>query len=160
MENYLTQITNYLWTQSWQIAILAAAIAAVSLLLKNKSAHIRYLLWLILLAKCLVPPLLTVPLGILPQEQIAAQPTIETAVQIPAVFVDTTEVTVYEPAPLPLAPVESTIFDKFAAVTMSQWLGLAWILGAGLFVLIAGIKAIPLNHWLKGARKPLAADLQ
>ena len=44
MENYLTQITNYLLTQSWQIAILVVVIAAVNLTLKNRSAHIRYLL--------------------------------------------------------------------------------------------------------------------
>ena len=50
MENYLTQITNYLLTQSWHIAVLVVVIAAVNLVLKNKSAHIRYLLWLIALA--------------------------------------------------------------------------------------------------------------
>ena len=65
MENYLTEITSYLLTQSWQIAVLVGVIAAVSLALKNRSAHIRYLLWLIVLAKCLVPPLLTVPVAIL-----------------------------------------------------------------------------------------------
>ena len=138
---------------------MAVTIAAVSLLLKNKSAHIRYLLWLILLAKCLVPPLLTIPLAILPQEQIV-QPIIETAAKIPALIVDTAETTVYEPVALPSAPVESTIFDKFATVTLSQWLGSAWILGVVIFVLIAGIKAIRLNHWLKRVRKPLAADIQ
>ena len=55
MLNYLTSITNYLWTQSWQIAILAVIITAISMLLRNKSAHIRYLLWLVLLIKCLMP---------------------------------------------------------------------------------------------------------
>jgi len=30
METYLTQITNYLLTQSWQIAILVVVIAAVN----------------------------------------------------------------------------------------------------------------------------------
>jgi len=69
MENYLTQITNYLLTQSWQIAVLVVVIAAVTLALKNRSAHIRYLLWLIVLAKCLVPPLLAIPLPILPQDK-------------------------------------------------------------------------------------------
>jgi len=56
MEAYLTQISNYLLRQSWQIAILVMVVAVVSWLLRNKSAHIRYLLWLIVLAKCLVPP--------------------------------------------------------------------------------------------------------
>jgi hypothetical protein len=83
MENYLTQITNYLLTQSWQIAVLVAVIAAATVALKNRSAHVHYLLWLIVLAKCLVPPLLTVPLAVLPQDkpvpvfEIAAMPKVE-----------------------------------------------------------------------------------
>ena len=72
MQNYLNQITNYLLMQSWQIAILVVVIAAVNLALKNRSAHVRYLLWLIVLAKCLVPPLVTIPLAVLPQ---VTQPT-------------------------------------------------------------------------------------
>ena len=71
MTTYLTQITDYLLTQSWQIAILVAAVATVNLALKNKSAHARYLLWLIVLAKCLVPPLLAIPLPVLPPERSA-----------------------------------------------------------------------------------------
>ena len=67
MANYLTQITDYLLTQSWQIAVLAAAVAAVNLALKNRSAHVRYLLWLIVLAKCLTPPFLEVPVAVLPE---------------------------------------------------------------------------------------------
>jgi beta-lactamase regulating signal transducer with metallopeptidase domain len=160
MENCLREITNYLWAQSWQIAILTVIIAAVSLLLNNKSAHIRYLLWLILLAKCFVPPLLTVPLAVLPQEQFA-RPIMETvANNIPMVFVETTETLAHEPVTLPVVELETTIFDKFAAVTMSQGLGALWILGVVVFVLTAGMKAIRLNHWLKHARKPLAINLQ
>jgi len=52
METYLTQISNYLLRQSWQIAILVMIVAVVSWLLKNKSAHVRYLLWLIVLDVC------------------------------------------------------------------------------------------------------------
>lgn len=69
METGLIQLTSYLFTQSWQIALLVVVIAAVGLALKNKSAHVRYLLWLIVLAKYLMPPLLNVTLAILPQEK-------------------------------------------------------------------------------------------
>ena len=70
MESSLTQITNYLLTQSWQIAVLTLVIALISFLLKNKSAHIRYLLWMIVLAKCIVPPFYNIPLAILPEEEL------------------------------------------------------------------------------------------
>jgi hypothetical protein len=67
MQSWLAQIVDYLLTQSWQIAILTAMVAAASFALRNRSAHIRYLLWLIVLAKCLIPPLCSVPLAVLPE---------------------------------------------------------------------------------------------
>ena len=69
MESWLIQITNYLLAQSWQIAVLAISLAFVSILLRSRSAHIRYLLWLIVLAKCLVPPLYSIPVAVLPEKE-------------------------------------------------------------------------------------------
>jgi len=68
MNIYLRQFVDYLLNQSWQIAILAMVVALLVFLLRNKSAHVRYLLWLIVLAKCLVPPLYGVPLRVLPED--------------------------------------------------------------------------------------------
>ena len=151
MENYLTQITNYLLTQSWQIAALAVVIAAASLALKNKSAHVRYLLWLIVLAKCLVPPLLTVPLAVLPQEK-------------PAMALETMDTTVAESPALPSAPPATalvpTLTEKPAKVTIHQWLGFGWIVGVAAFVIFAVIKALRTNLWLWRQRKPLPQELQ
>jgi beta-lactamase regulating signal transducer with metallopeptidase domain len=146
MEGYIAQITNYLWTQSWQIAVLVVIIAAASLALKSKSAHVRYLLWLIVLAKCLVPPLLTVPLSILPQEK-------------PAMVLETMDTSVAEspalsPEPLATAPVP-TPTERPASLTIRQWLGFGWIAGAAVFLLFAIIKALRTNSWLRRQRKPL-----
>ncbi|UCC96831.1 MAG: hypothetical protein JSW66_13415, partial [Phycisphaerales bacterium] len=69
MATTLTQIVDHLLAQSWQIALLVAVVAAVNLALRKRSAHVRYLLWLIVLAKCLVPPFYAVPLAILPQQE-------------------------------------------------------------------------------------------
>lgn len=151
MEDYLTQITNYLLTQSWQIAVLAVVIAAASLALKSKSAHVRYLLWLIVLAKCLVPPLLTVPLAVLPErgptaafEPVAAHPV--------------------EPAVVPAAPVavvpEVIAVRQTRKLTPRQWLGLGWLAGVGVFVLVAVAKALRTVFWLRRQRRPLPAELQ
>ena len=96
MEDYLTQITNYLLTQSWQIAVLVVVITAVNLALKNRSAHIRYLLWLIVLAKCLVPPLVTIPIAILPKDKMPEQ-TLISNVEMPAVNVEMTDTVRSEP---------------------------------------------------------------
>jgi len=67
MDIYLNEVVYYLATQSWQIAVLTVAVAAASFALRRHSAHVRYLLWLIVLAKCLVPPVYVVPLQVLPQ---------------------------------------------------------------------------------------------
>ena len=151
MENYLTQITNYLLMQSWQIAALVAVIAAVTLALKNKSAHIRYLLWLVVLAKCLVPPLLTVPVAIL--QQPAPPVLVETVVTLPA-----------EPAVAPAAPVPSPpapiVPEQKISLTGREWLAVIWIIGAVGFVLVAVIKALRTNLWLWRQRKPLPTELQ
>ncbi|MHC4702238.1 MAG: M56 family metallopeptidase, partial [Planctomycetota bacterium] len=68
MDAYIEQVVDYLLSQSWQIAILTAVVALVTFLLRNRSAHIRYLLWLVVLAKCLVPPMYALPLRVLPQD--------------------------------------------------------------------------------------------
>ena len=49
----LADIARLLITQSWQLAILIVIVALASYALRNRSAHVRYLLWLIVLAKCL-----------------------------------------------------------------------------------------------------------
>lgn len=66
MDAYVNSAVKYLFTQSWQIAALAAVVGLVSFVLRNRSAHIRYLLWLIVLAKCIVPPLYSVRVPVLP----------------------------------------------------------------------------------------------
>ncbi len=151
MENYSTQLTNYLLTQSWQIAALVVAIAAVSWLLKNKSAHIRYLLWLIVLAKCLVPPLLAIPLPILPEEK-------------PILLLETPPPMISEPVVSPPAsdasPPAPAVVESGTTLTAHQWLALVWIMGATVFVLVAVVKALRTNLWLWRQRKSLPAELQ
>ena len=151
MEAYLTQISNYLLRQSWQIILLVVVIGAVTLAMKNKSAHIRYLLWLIVLAKCLVPLQITVPVAVLPQEKSA--PVLEAAT-LPKV----------EPLPLPSTPVPPAFTRTVAAtparLSSRQWIGLAWIVGVATFVFVAIIKALRTQFWLRQKRKPLQAELQ
>jgi ankyrin repeat protein/beta-lactamase regulating signal transducer with metallopeptidase domain len=160
MEDYLTQITNYLLTQSWQIAFLVVVIAGVNLVLKNKSAHVRYLLWLIVLAKCLIPPLVNVPLAVLPQVK-TPEPTLIPNAEIPATNVEMSDTVRPKPIALPSLPVTSpTIMERLAKVTAKQWLGFGWIVGVAAFVLFAVIKALRTNFWLWRQRRPLPAALQ
>ena len=160
MEDYLAQITNYLLTQSWQIAVLVVVITAVNLALKNRSAHIRYLLWLIVLAKCLVPPLVTIPIAILPKDKMPEQ-TLISNVEMPAVNVEMTDTVRSEPIALPSLQSKSpTIMERLARVTARQWLGFGWIVGVAAFLLFALVKALRTNFWLWRQRKLLTAEAQ
>jgi len=166
METYVTQLTNYLLTQSWQIAVLVAVIAAAAVALKNRSAHVRYLLWLIVLAKCFVPPLVTIPLAVLPQDKMP-EPTLISDGEMPAVNIEMADTITSEPIALPSLPVTSpTIMEKLARVGARQWLGarqwrgFGWIAGVAIFVIFALIKALRTEFWLKCMRKLLPTELK
>src|SRR5580658_10679758 len=57
-----SRLLDLLWVQSWQVAVLFALVGLVCLFLRRASAHWRYLLWLVVLVKCLVPPVMPVAL--------------------------------------------------------------------------------------------------
>ncbi len=159
METYLTQITNYLLTQSWQITVLVAIIAALSLALKNKSAHVRYLLWLIVLAKCLMPPLFTVPLAVLPQEKLSEPITVspgQMSMTLEGADRSRAEAAV---SPAVIAP-KPIVAETMPRLTARQWLGFGWIAGVTVFVFVALIKTLRTNFWLRRQRKPLSSELK
>lgn len=163
METYFTQITNYLLTQSWQIAVLVAVIAAATVTLKNRSAHVRYLLWLIVLAKCLVPPLLTVPLAVLPAEQLSEPTTMPapraTAMEFEEADVPVAETPVFPQSSGAVAPTPVAL-ERAPRFTLRQWLGLAWAAGVVALLLFAATKASRTNQWLRRRRKPLSTGLK
>jgi beta-lactamase regulating signal transducer with metallopeptidase domain len=163
MEAYMTQISNYLLRQSWQIAILVVIVAVVSWLLRNKSAHIRYLLWLIILAKCLVPPVTTVPLAILPEESVSESTLI---FPIEEQIITNGFVDIFGPEYPPgrLMPEQRTsrpvANERANGFTIRQRLGAVWIAGVVLFALIAMVKALRTELWLRRQRKLLPDELQ
>ncbi len=156
MEAYLTQISNYLLSQSWQIATLVVVLAAVSWLLRNRSAHIRYLLWLIVLAKCLIPPLFAVPIAVLPQKtptfpvSFTAMPSTETVTREPVIRQSEHTITNIQPVKQ----------RRTIKLSTNQIVALIWITGTAIFSFVAIVKALRTNHWLKGRRRDLPAKLQ
>jgi beta-lactamase regulating signal transducer with metallopeptidase domain/regulation of enolase protein 1 (concanavalin A-like superfamily) len=169
MQDYLTQLIDYLLRQSWQIAVLVLLIAAVSWLLRNRSAHTRYLLWLIVLAKCLVPPLLAIPLPVLPHEQ-PREPVSTAPLLIPAWTFDAEHMTNVEFFELYSHPVQSRAAPSAVqepskptlrpTLTARQRLGLLWIGGVLVFIVAASTKALRTILWLRRKRKPLPDKLQ
>jgi len=163
MDAYLNEVVRYLAAQSWQIAVLTAAIAAVSFVLRHRSAHVRYLLWLIVLAKCLVPPLHAVPLRVLP----ARVPGEISSASSPAVWSGEPSIS---PVPAPhgsvtpqpegpaLAPADLQVSER--RLSASGWLGVAWIAGAGAYLLMNLLRAVRGHYWLRKTRRPLPDDVR
>lgn len=163
MNTYVTELVRYLVAQSWQIAALAVAVAIMTFVLRHRSAHIRYLLWLIVLAKCLVPPLYAVPLRVVPPVVLDEipdvlmwpdLPTSQSAVSGPA---STREPGV--PAQESTRRVQSPRIAK-SPLPVSGWLGIVWVLGAGVLGTVNLLRALRGRHWLRKSRKPLPSDIQ
>ncbi|UCG57479.1 MAG: hypothetical protein JSU70_21760 [Phycisphaerales bacterium] len=158
MTSILIRITDYLLMQSWQIAVLSALVAVVCLLLRSANAHVRYLLWLIVLGKCLVPPLLTVPLAILPPDRVPAPVmVVETETSVASAAVANSETA--EPLVAPVATTEPTLMETLERITLRQWLGIGWGAGAVAFFATALTKALHAGLWLRRRRRPATTEL-
>ncbi len=163
MGTYLNEVVRYLSDQSWQIAVLTVIVAAGAFALQHHSAHVRYLLWLMILAKCLVPPLHTMPLRVLPP---TASPEIP-AVLSPLGWSEERSVfstpappgspTPPQREPAPLLTVPQLPGHRLAA---SGWLGVLWIGGAGAYLTLNVLRALRGQHWLRRTRRPLPQEVQ
>lgn len=150
MNAYANHVVSYLLAQSWQIGVLAAIVGLISLALGNRSAHLRYLLWLIVLAKCLVPPLLTVPLAVLPDGSSSpsiapvALPEGYSALESPVSVGDATQPQLLQPT----------------VPSVREWVALVWTAGVLLFLLWVGGRAARYTSWLRARRRPLPPALR
>jgi len=162
METVFTDITDYLLNQSWQIATLFAVVAVVCLALKKKTAHLRYLLWLLIVAKCLVPSLVTVSLAILPEK---TQPTVLTEpvaipefapVPKPGILGEAKDISPPAATPAP----QPSIIAQLGQIGPKTWFSVVWLGGVGLYLLIVLIKAVRFNRRLGRERMPLGAGMQ
>ncbi len=160
----LTQVTDYLLAQSWQIAVLVLVIAVISYTLRNKSAHIRYLLWLIVLAKCFVPPFYDIPLAILPAQDRTEPATISTPFEVVLPESEIANTMVSESSGLSSAPFDTppvaAVEAKHPRLKISQQLGIGWLIGACTLIIFNLIRALRANIWLWRYRKTLPIELR
>jgi len=149
MSTYANHIVRCLLAQSWQIAMLAGLVGLLSFAIRNRSAHVRYLLWLIVLAKCLVPPFLIVPLAVLPERPSA--PSVGGFSLLEEYSAPRPPVAVNEhlkpPDPAPAMP--ST--REFAAVV--------WMVGVVVFLFWVGGRVVRYTSWLRVRRRALPPAL-
>jgi len=151
MYMYTNQVASYLLAQSWQIALLAGIVGLISLALRNRSAHIRYLLWLIVLAKCLVPPYLTIPLAVLPERSFTDHLTHPVLSEMPAGHVVDTDTGGVVKVEKVLVPRQT----KHAVPNAREAMVVTWLVGVFLFLLWVGSRAFRYTLWLRRRRTSL-----
>ena len=150
-----TAITDYLLNQSVHIIVLFAIVASVCFALRKKTAHVRYLLWLIIIAKCLVPSLLTISFAILPSEPAPAVPIMTEAPLDMAPVLNAPQRIVYAE---PIA--EPTLFERLAQIPPKTWFVYLWIAGVIIYALVVIAKAVRLNKYLLANRKSISGGVQ
>ncbi|NQV34995.1 MAG: hypothetical protein HQ515_20035, partial [Phycisphaeraceae bacterium] len=155
MNTILNQLSKYLWLQSWQVTILIGVAFILCRVLRHKSAHLRYMVWLVVLAKCLVPPIFHVPVAVLPAEAMI-QP------------LSTQGMGDFDSAALGSAPEEAIPSQATKASWYSHGLGLvkhhrivtAWAIVAILIYMIGAFRMIRIRRSLLGHRMPVPESVQ
>jgi len=172
MEPLLTTVADYLACQSWQILAVFAMVAAACWGLRKASAHWRYLLWLVVLAKCLAPGVISVPVAVLPQKAESQQaspvsmhaPVVAAAAESEMAIRDSEPVaaavmTAQQDAAAP-SGIHAARTISTTDVTVSDWLAMAWMAGVGLFLTLVSIRAWTTHRRLRRTRRPADAELR
>ncbi len=91
------------WTQLWQVTLLVIVVAILARLVARNRPHLAYALWLVVLVKCVAPPVLASPSGLFCWLQPARQVAVVgcEALEAPAPVAEPVEELV-----IPLYPVE------------------------------------------------------
>jgi beta-lactamase regulating signal transducer with metallopeptidase domain len=167
MGAYLTVVVLYLGAASWQIAVLTAAVAATTFALRRRSAHVRHLLWLIVVAKCLVPPLYAVPLPVLPPAEHQGPLSV-----LPPPWHPDGAIVVHPVPPDTLHPLQNALPFRAASEPGARqpaggavgpaplgWIaGILWLIGAGGYLMMNLLRALRGHAWLWKTRRPLPEE--
>ncbi len=62
--NISPQLQSLLWMQLWQITLLVVVVGLVAVTTLRRRPHVAYLLWALVIVKCLTPPLWSSPTGV------------------------------------------------------------------------------------------------
>ncbi|MBI1176535.1 hypothetical protein GC207_03765 [bacterium] len=151
----MNAVAGHLWTylvaQSGHLILIFGIVWVLCRLLRKASAHWRYLLWLLVLAKCFLPPMVSVPL--------------------PSSYVDALPVAVERAMTLSnsngagFATGDSARSAAAGAgaiwsITSSELVGIIWAVGAGAFLLTVVGRALKIQRDLRRHRTEPDMELE
>jgi len=151
MKPPLDQLGGLAWAQIWQVTLVALVVAVLVRLFCRRRAHLAYMLWMLVILKCLTPPIWSSPTGVF------SWATARAAASAPAEAAEQTAVSTRGPEEVPMmeeappgpgrasAPISSETFARpqpgleapkrpLRAATV---LGLIWLSGSLAYVVTA-----------------------
>lgn len=181
MNSRLNALAGFLLSQSLQIAVVFLIVMVACILLRRASAHWRYLLWLLVIAKCLTPPIITFSLPVLPSQQIAEKRSNEPA-QLGTVLEQTAKIEFTDlylasstgstsPTPTIEEPIAShtdsgsiqhvsNAKPRIANLSSQHWLALIWFSGVAVFLLIMVVKVWVTHRTIVRSRVRAQQEMQ
>lgn len=174
MEALLNRLVDALAEQSLLVCVVFLLAALASRMLRTASAHWRYLMWLMVIAKCLTPPIvnLSLPVASLPPTIAgSASDDVKAATassyQAPPLKSDealsqaTPVVTQRrDTAKTPAAEALSPIRDSTRAVDVRAWLAAAWAIGFFSFSAFAVSRIWRTRQQLRRTRSAVDSETQ
>ena len=134
------------WAQVWQVTALAMAVACLARLCAHWRPHLAYLLWLLVIVKCLVPPIWASPTGIFSWTRAGGSlaPSTDEPVS-DAVPAEPARGSFSAPARTSVRADLPAVINRPASIAMpmpATWLGLVWLGG------LATCSTIAVRTWV------------
>jgi beta-lactamase regulating signal transducer with metallopeptidase domain len=160
-----SRLLDLLWLQSWQVAVLFALVGVACLFLRRASAHWRYLLWLVVLVKCLVPPIMPIAVPGMAKTLEHIRSKGNSAIQDARSAGAATQISAAAPQPAVSAQTFSSVTSlarpsMWSRFDMRFWLVAAWAAGGLSYMMAALLKAWRIQLGLKQARTWPDMDLE
>ena len=147
------ELVSLIWAQFWQLTVLILVVGAVTHTLCRRRPHLAHLLWMLVLVKCLTPPVWSSPLGVFSW----AQAPVMTAASGDEEDWLWSRMFSREERSVATVPTSQTVLAQPSSTpTVSAWrwttgmLGVAWLSGA------AGLALLTVLRWkacLAGLRR-------
>lgn len=174
MNTWLDSIAEFIVQQTWQLTIVFGLVLAACWLLRSASAHWRYLLWLIVVVKCLMPPLVKLSLPVLPSKPTAVLVGSSMNATLPQTVAvtggskgkgESSEIATDSPRPATIAlgntdkqnqaavVADAQIAPVRPSLSWQQCLVIAWVFIAGTIIAQIVVRMMwTANHWRGKAR--------
>ena len=128
------EVSEFLWSHCLQLTAVVVLIGVLARLTSRRRPHLAYVLWLVVIAKCVVPPLLSSPTGIfswVPTREVVSLPPRAEEPSAGGVAVQSVVTFLPPPRSTTGAAVDSEALSEHSA--LSVWVIVlvgAWVTGA------------------------------